>query len=88
MLRAAVRREILEELGLDLIGKLDYVTSEFFIEDSGTHILNNIFHYKYEEIPVVIPCEREVPWFSWMTKEEIHAAENSPIWLKTLINLL
>jgi len=88
VLRAAVKREIWEELGLSLTGKIDYVTSEYFVDSSGICIINNIFHYTYDAAPKVMPCEREVPWFAWMTKEEIHAAENSPKWLKTLINLL
>ncbi len=88
MLRAAVRREMLEELGLDLTERLEYVTSEYFVDSSGICLINNLFLYKYNVIPTVIPCEREVPWYAWMTKEEIHAAENSPEWLKTLINLL
>lgn len=88
MLRAAVRREILEELGLELTGNLDYITSEYFVDSSGINSINNLFYYKYDSIPTVIPCEREVPWFGWMSKEEIIAAENSAEWLKTLINLL
>jgi 8-oxo-dGTP pyrophosphatase MutT (NUDIX family) len=88
MLRAAVKREILEELGLDLVEKVDYITSEFFVDSSGIHSINNLFHYKYDEMPVVMPCEREVPWFAWMTKDEINNAPNSPEWLKVLIKLV
>ena len=88
ILRAAVKREILEELGLNLTGNIDYVTSEYFIDSSGICVINNLFHYKYDTIPIVKPCEYEVPWFAWMTKEEIQAAHNSPDFLKTLINLL
>lgn len=88
MLRAAVKREISEELGLELVGKIDYITSEYFVDSSGICLINNLFHYKYDDIPNVIPCEREVPWYGWMTKKEIHAADNSPIWLKTLIDLI
>lgn len=88
VLRTAVRREISEELGLDLINNLTYITSEYFVDSSGISLINNLFHYKYDVMPDVTPCEREVPWFGWMTKEEIHAAENSPEWLKTLIDLI
>lgn len=88
MLRAAVRREILEELGLDLTNKIDYVTSEFFVDSPGTHAINNLFYYKYNEMPLVVPSEREVPWFAWMTKDEINRAKNSPEWLKILIDLI
>lgn len=88
MLRAAVKREILEELGLDLIEKVHYITSEFFVDSSGIHSINNLFYYRYDEMPVVIPCESEVPWFAWMTKEEINSAQNSPEWLKILIKLV
>lgn len=88
MLRAAVRREIHEELGLNLAGDINYITSEYFTDSSGLCLINNLFYYKYDEQPKVTPCEREVPWYAWMTKEEIHAAENSPEWLKILIELI
>lgn len=88
MLRAAVKREIKEELGLELTGKIDYITSEYFVDSSGISLINNLFHYKFAATPKIIPCEREVPWYAWLTKEEIHAATNSPEWLKILIDLI
>lgn len=88
VLRAAVRREIFEELGLELLDDLKYITSEYFVDSSGICIINNLFYYKYDVLPKVIPCEREVPWFAWMSKKEIHAAANSPEWLKKLIDLI
>lgn len=88
VLRAAVKREILEELGLTLTGQLKYVTSEYFVDSSGICLINNLFHYKFDTMPKVIPCEREVPWFGWMTKDEINNASNSPVWLKHLITLV
>lgn len=88
MLRAAVRREMFEELGLELIGNINYVTSEYFVDDFGICVINNLFHYKYNQMPKVKPCPREVPKYAWMTREEIHAATNSPKWLKKLINLV
>lgn len=64
VLRTAVRREISEELGLDLTNDLTYITSEYFVDSSGLSLISNLFHYKYDVMPNVIPCEREVPWFS------------------------
>jgi 8-oxo-dGTP diphosphatase len=88
ILRAAVKREILEELGLTLNDQLKYVTSEYFVDSFGICAINNLFHYQFDTMPTVIPCQREVPWFGWMTREEINTAPNSPIWLKKLINLV
>jgi 8-oxo-dGTP diphosphatase len=82
ILRAATKREIFEELGLKLDENLQYVTSEFFIDNSGTHVIANIFHVKYDYLPTIVPCEREVPWHGWMTADEINSRENSPEWLK------
>lgn len=88
MLRCAVKREILEELGLSLTGQIDYITSEYFVDSSGICVINNLFYYKYDVMPHVKPCPREVPRYAWMSKEEICSADNSPEWLKTLINLI
>ena len=88
MLRTAVKREILEELGLSLTNDLKYITSEYFKDSSGVCAINNLFYHKYDELPIVTPCLNEVPWYGWMTKEEIINAPNSPSWLKVLINLL
>lgn len=87
ILRAAVKREILEELGLNLTQNIEYVTSEYFVAD-GIPSINNLFHYKFDELPKVMPCEKEVPWFGWMSKEEIYAAANSPTWLRKLIGFI
>lgn len=88
LFRAGVRREISEELGLTLTGPLNYVTSEYFVDDFGIHVISNLFHYKYDSMPIVTPCEHEVPMYKWMTKSEIHNAINSPPWLKVLIELI
>jgi 8-oxo-dGTP diphosphatase len=82
ILRSAVKREIFEELGLKLDAEPRYITSEFFVDDNGIHVIDNIFHYKCNFMPTIIPCEREVPWHGWMTPEEINNAGNSPVWLK------
>lgn len=88
MLRGAVKREMFEELGLTLTEQINYITSEYFVDSSGVCVINNLFHYKYDVIPTVTPCTREVPWFGWMSREEIHAAKNSPECLKILIDLI
>ncbi len=88
MLHYAVKREIFEELGLDLTGKLEYITSEHFVDDRGISAINNLFYYKYEKVPTVIPDIDEVPWYGWLTKDEILRAPNSPAWLKKLIELV
>jgi len=88
ILRSALKREIFEELGLRLEGELKYITSSYFLETDGTCVIDNIFHYKYDSLPVVTASEREVPWFGWMSPEQIHNASNSPDWLKNYISMI
>ncbi len=88
MLRAAVRREVREELGIELHGPLTYVTSSYFVTDKGIPIVDTIFHCQLQDMPSVYPSPREVSSYDWLTAAEIHAAPNAPEWLKKYITLI
>lgn len=59
VLRAAVKREIFEELGLELIADLKYITSEYFVDNSGISLISNLFYYRYDKTPTVIPVSEK-----------------------------
>lgn len=88
ILRSAAKREIFEELGLTLEKPLQYVTSNYFTDSHGIHVIDTVFYYKFDFLPNVVANLREVPMYAWMTREEINQAPNSPEWLKKYMVIL
>ncbi len=89
ILITAAKREVAEEVGINLEESLSYITSSYFIDSkSNAHIIDTIFHIILDYMPNVIASPREVPKYYWMTKEEIMNAKNSPDWLKRYINII
>lgn len=91
ILRAAAKREVLEEVGIELTEKLHYITSSCFEVKPENTVIASIFYCKIKDkaaAPEVVASEREVASYSWMTPEDICAAPNSPQWLKTYIKLV
>ena len=84
----AVKREVLEEVGIELKEKISYITSSYFIDSKNIPIIDTIFHAVLSTNPKVIASSREVPKYFWMTKEEIMNAKNSPEWLKQYVSLI
>lgn len=89
VLRSAVRREIKEELGLNLEDPIEYVTSSFFVDSRGISVILSVFYCKLVNTPLtIIPNPDEVPEYYWMNQAEINHAENAPEWLKRYVSLV
>jgi len=89
ILLEAVKREVFEEVGLKLIDPLHVVTSSYFVDTHQSPVLDVIFYCKLKETnPTITASPREVPNFAWMSRQEILAHVNSPIWLKKYLNLI
>ena len=86
-LRLAAKREVLEEVGLDLKDDLKYITSNYFKETD--QVIVNLFHCKMDKTTLNIqPSSREVADWFWLTAEEINQADHAPMWLKTQVKHL
>lgn len=89
VLKAAARREIWEEVGLDLKDDLAYVTSSYFVDSHGTHVIDTLFHCKIDKTDLKISASaREVPAYYWLSESEIHQATNAPDWLKKYVSCI
>ena len=89
VLRAAVKREVVEEVSLTLEDQINYITTSCFVDTSGAHVFCSLFHCKIEKTLVnVVASVREAPEWYWMTAAEIIAAPNSPEWLKHYVKLI
>ena len=89
ILRFAAKREIFEEVGLDLKDNLQYITNNYFVDGNGAHVIDTIFHCKIEKTDLIINASpREVPEYYWLTEEEINNAPNAPSWLKKSVQYI
>jgi 8-oxo-dGTP diphosphatase len=91
ILRLAAKREVLEEVGLDLKDDLKYITNNYFVGSSNVaaHVIDTIFHCKIEKTDLTINSSaREVPEYYWLTAEEINNASNAPAWLKKSVQYI
>lgn len=85
----AIKREVFEEVGLDLIDPIEFLTSSYFVDSQNTPILDVIFHCKIKDSLVeVTPSLKEVPEYYWLTPSEAMSHENTPPWLKHYISYL
>lgn len=89
ILRAAAKREVFEEVGLDLKDDLTYVVSNYFVDTKGICVIDTIFHCKIEKTVLNISASaREVAEYYWLSSDEIGHAEDSPPWLKKYISYI
>lgn len=86
ILETAVKREILEEVGLSLQSDPHYVMNSFFEDSKGNTILDVIFYARLDSKHAdVLPSPREVVSFQWMNAKELKSANNCPPWVLTYL---
>jgi 8-oxo-dGTP diphosphatase len=87
VLEATARREVAEEVGLDLSAvRLRYLESEFFITDKGERQITVTF--TAHALPAVEPyinAPDEVVEVGWWTINDLEADVRCPSWLPLLI---
>lgn len=85
----AVKREIFEEVGINILDPVRYVVSNHFKSIKGSECLILVFHCVLDKTnPTVNPSAREVSEYYWLTSEEINRAPNSPGWLKDYLSYM
>ena len=87
ILRNAAKREVLEEVGIDLKTELQYITSAFFQGVDNIPIIDTIFHSILEEEPLIVISPREIQCYFWMTADEIMQSEKAT-WIKDQVKLI
>ena len=88
ILETAVRREVLEETGITVSPDLEYVRSASFSMNDGTPVVDVLFLGEYREGKPRITDPDEVADIKWMTANEVLAEDETPPWLKDVINLI
>ncbi|WP_341963607.1 NUDIX domain-containing protein (plasmid) [Planococcus maritimus] len=85
ILERTVKREILEEVGVKVKEKLNFLHSTSFVTDKGVNVVNIVFlceHASGEAYPI---ASNEVERVLWLTTSEILFHPHAPSYLKESI---
>lgn len=85
ILERTVKREILEEIGVEIKDNLRYLHSTSFMTDSGENVVDIVFLCEYESGEAFVKSPDEVEDVMWMSAEEIMNHPKAPIYLKESI---
>lgn len=85
ILERTLRRELLEEVGIEVKVKLSYVRSTSFTLENGSEVLDIVFLCEYDKGEAYAKSPDEVDAVYWMSTEEILGHPHAPIWLKDSI---
>ena len=84
VLETALKREIKEEVGLEL-SNTRYLESKSFVADDGESVLDIVFLCTCEEGEAVIGDPEEVAELHWLGAQEVYAHPKTPPWIRRSI---
>jgi len=82
ILEVTLRREILEEVGLEVDNQMEYLYSSAFVTDAGEPVVDIVFLCRYKSGTPKIFDKGEVAAIHWMTAEDLLADDSIPPWIK------
>ena len=85
VLEETLKREIMEEVGIQVTNEMHYLESKSFISDKGQVIIDIVFLCKYETGEAKCKSIHEVSEIYWMPSRDILENKSAPIWLKESI---
>lgn len=85
VLEETLKREVMEEVGIQVSDSLHYVESKSFISDIGQVVIDIVFLCKHKSGEPKCMLADEVSEVYWMSYAEILGNKNTPIWIKKSI---
>jgi len=85
VLEETLKREIMEEVGIQVSNEMHYLESKSFISDKGQVVIDIVFLCKYETGEAKCKSIHEVSEIYWMPSSDILENKSAPIWLKESI---
>ncbi|NRG27666.1 NUDIX domain-containing protein [Bacillus circulans] len=85
ILERTVKREILEEVGVTVRDKMEYVHSTSFVTESGKHVIDIVFLCEHEQGEAFVKSPDEVETIEWLTTEEVLDHSHAPSYVKESI---
>ncbi|MCJ8014320.1 NUDIX domain-containing protein [Paenibacillus sp. KQZ6P-2] len=80
ILERTVRREILEEVGVETDENMHYVYCSSFVTEKGCPVINVVFICPYAQGQPYLKSPEEVAAVYWMTTEELVNHPKAPPW--------
>lgn len=87
VLEETARREIQEEVAIEVEDDLVYIESKFFVTDDGDPVIDIIFLCRSRSGKPAIVDRAEVAELAWMTAREVLAHKKTPPWTRSSIEL-
>jgi ADP-ribose pyrophosphatase YjhB (NUDIX family) len=87
VLEATLRRELREEVGVEIQDEVVYVDSTAFVADDGQPVINIVFLCRHRAGDARPVAPEEVAQVVWMTAAEIFADPRTPPWLRRSVEL-
>lgn len=85
ILERTVKRELYEEIGIEIKDAVTFVYSSSFVTDDGANVINMVFLCEYDRGAAHRKSPDEVETVHWMTCEEIMNHPKAPPWTKESI---
>jgi 8-oxo-dGTP pyrophosphatase MutT (NUDIX family) len=85
VLEATLRREIMEEVGVEVHDEMAYVESNAFVADDGEPVVDIVFLCRYKQGTPTISDPGEVAAIEWMTPDEIQNHPEIAPWTRQSI---
>ncbi|KIL38952.1 DNA mismatch repair protein MutT [Gordoniibacillus kamchatkensis] len=82
ILEKTVKREIFEEVGIEIKETVHYVYSSSFVTDRGQHVVNVVFLCEDGAGTACCKSPDEVEAVYWMTYDEVMNDPRTPAWTK------
>lgn len=85
ILERTVKREIFEEVGIEIKDTVHYVQSTSFVTDKGVNVVDIVFLCEYATGEAYPNSPDEVEQVLWLTYQELMNHPHAPIWPKESI---
>lgn len=85
ILERTVKREIFEEVGIEIKDTVHYVQRTSFVTDKGVNVVDIVFLCEYATGEAYPNSPDEVEQVLWLTYQEIMNHSSAPIWSKESI---
>ncbi len=87
VLEQTLRRELREEVGIEVDDDMEYVESKFFVADDGAPVVDVVFLCRYLAGTPAIGDPGEIAALQWMTAEEVLQHPRTPAWTHRSVRL-